>query len=171
MDIARFFIPIIAGKKAESPTLYTTSGTYTGDGSIQLITTTFEPEIVIIAPENADAILWRDRTSWFCRSQHIDAVVSENAIYSPSGTKYNPFSGVGFRVEGDANKNAVVYHWVAIPKGILQITDWFGNALADRVLNWTTGIADAVMVKRDSARAAQWKINGLANTISSTLKG
>ena len=150
------------------------TGTYTGDGGTQSVSTTFEPELVLIAPSNTDTILWRDRLSWHGRSQHLGAEASEYAILSASGPKENPFEGNGFRVEGDANTGTVVYHWLAIRdngSGFMQGTSWVGNALAARALNWTSETPDLVFVKREAWRSGQWKWTGFADTLPTTHKG
>lgn len=151
------------------------TGTYTGSGATlsQRIDLSFQPDLVIVAG-GSRAIMWRNRTSWHGRTQHFSGASSLYALGPHRGQIWQPFTGDGFSVTGNANDSAATYYYVAIADEdgeMLQEMSWIGNAQNGRSLSWTDAAPDAVWVKRDSSSASQWRWAGGAAAVDGDYQG
>jgi hypothetical protein len=135
------------------------TGTYTGDGAWQFVTTNFEPEVVFTFPESAEYIGFKMPDLWSARSNTLGASDSFR-----SGIK---LGHRGFWVGPSArcNSSGVVYHYVALARSTnfkMAFAGAQGNATADRVMRLDDPAVnpDVVIAKRDSPKDGVLHVDG-----------
>lgn len=143
--------------------LRTATGTFTGTGAKQEIALPFVPDLVYVWAAD-QAPYWKNRTAWHGRSQRLDATPSAHII-GPNATDpvWLPFSDAKFSVEASYSVSAKVYRYAAIRVNggdAVEETSIIGNALAGRLLDFTSRRSALVMGKRDSARSSVWATDG-----------
>ncbi|MEM9810306.1 MAG: hypothetical protein AAF788_03685 [Pseudomonadota bacterium] len=164
--------PVINPPAPSGEGALTAFGDYTGSGTAarQTMTLPFTPSFVIVIPENADPVMWRNNNSWHGRTQFFHNLPSQYAIGGSSGELFEPFSGPSFQVTANANKAGVSYRWIAIAQNHgddYQEVSYIGNAISPRTLDFSDAPGDVAFVKRDSSRYAIWRTAGAAGSFSS----
>ena len=136
------------------------SGSYTGTGlDNRNITVAFQPDVVIIKGNNAQAAVARTSTMTgdFAKPVAGATALTANTIQALQTT--------GFQVGTDArvNSNAISYNWVAISKaqGTMSVSSYTGNALASRSITGLGYSPEAVMVFGATAVTPALRVAGM----------
>ena len=136
------------------------SGSYTGTGlDNRNIAVAFQPDVVIIKGNNAQAAVARTSTMTgdFAKPVAGATALTANTIQALQTT--------GFQVGTDArvNTNAITYNWVAIRKaqGTMSVSSYTGNALASRSITGLGYSPEAVMVFGATAVTPALRVAGM----------
>ena len=136
--------------RAQSGSILTAAGTYTGTGSALSVSLGWKPDLVVVKGESSAASVRIGGGIWW-----YGKTLAGTAIAHVASGIFATATGFDVGTDASVNTNTTVYHYIAVKdndSASIYTGDYAGNGLVNHVVNLTTDFdLAAAVIKRDNS--------------------